>query len=65
MQFVPFDISMMIEKPDVQWRYWLFNKLLFWSEKRENSCYLTCAIPLSLLTGLFLALLIDPMFTEE
>ena len=59
-----FDISMTTEKSDVQWQYWLFNKLLFWSEKRENSCYLTCAIPLSL-TGLFLALLIDQMFTEE
>ena len=37
-----FDISMTTEKPDVQWQYWLFNKLLFWSGNSENSCYLTC-----------------------
>ena len=65
MQFVPLDSRMIFEKPGVQRQCWLFNKLLFWSEKRDNNCYLTCVIPLSLLTGLFLSLLMDQMFTDE
>ena len=65
MQLVPLDIKMLFEKPGVQWQCWLFDKLLFWSEKRDNNCYLTCVIPLSLLTGLFLGLLMDQMFTDE
>ena len=65
MQFVPFDSRMMFEKPGVQRQCWLFNKLFFWSVKRDNNCYLTCVIPLWLLTGLLFGLLMDQMFTDE